>query len=227
MDIASNLTSVWNELPARTKLVAVSKTRTVEEIMEAYHAGQRIFGENKVQELVPKYQQLPKDIEWHLIGHLQTNKVKYIANFVHLIHSVDTLGLLIEIEKLGSKFNRVINCLLQVHIAQEETKFGMNEEELLKLIASPNFQACQHVKVVGLMGMASFTDNEQQIRKEFRYLANIFQKLKSTSFKDDDDFAELSMGMSSDYLIAIEEGSTLVRVGSKIFGERNVTFNIQ
>lgn len=188
--------------------------------MEAYRAGQRIFGENKVQELVPKRDQLPKDIEWHLVGHLQSNKVKYIAHFVSLIHSADSLGLLMEIDKQGQKFNRVINCLLQVHIAREETKYGLDEQELQTLITSPNFLAFQNVRVAGLMGMATFTDNEQQVRKEFRYLAEIFKKLKATNFKDNEDFTELSMGMSSDYRIAIEEGSTLVRVGSKIFGER-------
>jgi pyridoxal phosphate enzyme (YggS family) len=225
MDITTNINSIRNELPANTRLVAISKTRTADEIMEAYRAGQRIFGENKVQEIVPKYQQLPKDIEWHLVGHLQTNKVKYIANFIQLIHSVDTLGLIMEIEKLGNKFNRVINCLLQVHIAQEKSKFGLNEQELYQLISSPNFLACQNVKVVGLMGMATFTEDEQQIRKEFRYLAGLFQKLKATNFKDNEEFKELSMGMSSDYLIAVEEGSTLVRVGSKIFGERSYQQN--
>ena len=221
MNIATNIKSVLSELPSNTRLVAISKTKTVDEIMEAYNAGQRIFGENKVQELVPKYEQLPKDIEWHLVGHLQTNKVKYIANFVHLIHSVDSLSLIMEIEKQGIKLNRTINCLLQVYIAKEETKFGFNEQELLELIATPSFKAFQHVKVFGLMGMASFTDNEEQIRSEFRHLANIFQKLKASTFRNDNGFKEISMGMSSDYKIAVEEGSTLVRVGSKIFGDRN------
>ena len=221
MNIATNIKSVLSELPSNTRLVAISKTKTVDEIMEAYNAGQRIFGENKVQELVPKYEQLPKDIEWHLVGHLQTNKVKYIANFVHLIHSVDSLSLIMEIEKQGIKLNRTINCLLQVYIAKEETKFGFNEQELLELIATPSFKAFQHVKVIGLMGMASFTDNEEQIRSEFRHLANIFQKLKASTFRNDNGFKEISMGMSSDYKIAVEEGSTLVRVGSKIFGDRN------
>lgn len=220
MEIASNLKSVLSELPPQTRLVAISKTKPVEEIMEAYNAGQRIFGENKVQELVPKYQQLPKDIEWHLVGHLQTNKVKYIANFVHLIHSVDSLSLIIEIEKMATRANRVINCLLQVYIAKESTKFGLDEQELVKLITSPSFLACEHVNVVGLMGMATFTEDEDVIRKEFRYLADLFTKVKDTYFKDKEDFTELSMGMSDDYHIAIEEGSTLVRVGSKIFGER-------
>jgi PLP dependent protein len=220
MDIASNIKSIRNELPSNTRLVAISKTKTIDEIMEAYRAGQRIFGENKVQELVPKHDQLPKDIEWHLVGHLQSNKVKYIAHFVNLIHSVDSLGLLMEIDKQGQKFNKVVNCLLQVYIAQEETKFGLDEQELQALMTSPNFLAFQNIKIVGLMGMASFTDDEDQIHKEFRHLAEIFKKLKASNFKDNKDFTELSMGMSSDYQIAIKEGSTLVRVGSKIFGER-------
>ncbi|HEY4784510.1 MAG TPA: YggS family pyridoxal phosphate-dependent enzyme [Bacteroidales bacterium] len=220
MTIATNIQSITSELPANTKLVAISKTRTNEEIMEAYRAGQRIFGENKVQELVPKYHQLPKDIEWHLVGHLQSNKVKYIANFVHLIHSVDSLGLFLEIDKQARKINRVINCLLQVHIAEEETKFGLNEKELFELVTSPSFKASANVKINGLMGMASLSDNEEQIRNEFRHLAGIFKQLKETAFKDSSHFKELSMGMSSDYKIAVEEGSTFIRLGSKIFGER-------
>ncbi len=221
MTIASNITSILSEIPANTKLIAISKTRTEAEIMEAYQAGQRVFGENKVQELVPKYNQLPKDIEWHLVGHLQTNKVKYISNFVYLIHSVESLGLFMEIDKQGRKINRIINCLLQVHIAQEETKFGLNEQELYELIASPSFKASENVRVMGLMGMASLTDNKEQIHNEFRYLADLFKRLKNTEFIDNPDFKELSMGMSSDYKIAVEEGSTMIRVGSKIFGERN------
>jgi len=220
MAIASNIETVLSELNTNTRLVAISKTRTEAEILEAYHAGQRLFGENKIQELVPKHNQLPKDIEWHMIGHLQTNKVKYIASFIHLIHSVDSLGLYIEIDKQARKMNRVIDCLLQVHIAQEETKFGLNEQELQDLISSPNFLAIENVRVVGLMGMASLTDNEEHIRSEFRYLAKLFNKLKTNQFKDNLYFKELSMGMSSDYKIAMEEGSTLIRVGSKIFGER-------
>jgi len=220
MSITANIKSVLGELPSGTRLVAISKTKSMDEIMEAYNTGQRIFGENKVQEIVPKHDQLPKDIEWHLVGHLQSNKVKYIAQFVHLIHSVDSFGLIMEIEKQGQKLNRVINCLLQVYIAKEETKFGLNEKELQDLLTSPSFKAFQYVNVVGLMGMATYTDNEKQIRSEFRYLSDKFKKLKATNFKDNAEFKELSMGMSSDYQIAIEEGSTLVRVGSKIFGER-------
>ena len=221
MTITSNVESIVSELPANTRLVVISKTKTESEIMEAYHAGQRMFGENKVQELVPRYHNLPKDIEWHLVGHLQTNKVKYIANFIQLIHSVDTLSLFLEIDKQARKINRVINCLLQVHIAQEETKFGLSEVELFELIASPSFKASANVRTVGLMGMASLTDNEEQVRNEFRFLANLFKQLKTTTFANKPYFKELSMGMSSDYKIAAEEGSTLVRIGSKIFGERS------
>ncbi|MDP4209648.1 MAG: YggS family pyridoxal phosphate-dependent enzyme [Bacteroidota bacterium] len=221
MSIAQNLQSVLAELPAQTRLVAVSKTKSVDEIMEAYQAGQRIFGENKVQELVPKYNQLPKDIEWHLVGHLQSNKVKYIASFVHYIHSVDSLAILIEIDKQAKRSNRVISCLLQIHVAEEQTKFGLGEAEVFALIDSPTFRVLDHVRVVGLMGMATNTDDEAKIRSEFRSLATIFKKLKAERFADDPDFKELSMGMSDDYHIAMEEGSTLVRVGSKVFGERD------
>lgn len=223
MDISSNIRSVLSELPERTRLVAVSKTKSIQEMMEAYRAGQRIFGENKVQELVPKYQQLPKDIEWHLVGHLQTNKVKYIGQFIHYIHSVDSLGLLIEIDKQGKKNNRVINCLLQVYLAKEETKFGLTEQELYKLLDSPNLRTFGNIKIVGLMGMASNTDDKEQVRNEFRHLSKLFNELKTTRFIDNPEFKELSMGMSSDYTIAIEEGSTLVRIGGNIFGERDYT----
>lgn len=225
MSISSNIKSILSELPQGTRLVAISKTKSVEEIMEAYDAGQRIFGENKVQELVPKYQQLPKDIEWHLVGHLQTNKVKYIGQFIHLIHSVDSLSLLIEIDKQGKKNSRIIDCLLQVYVAKEETKFGLNEQELHKIIDSPNIKAFENVRITGLMGMATNTDNQEQIRSEFRQLADLFHELKATKFKDNPEFKELSMGMSSDYALAVQEGSTLVRIGSNIFGERN--YNLQ
>jgi PLP dependent protein len=220
MSITLNLLSLRNELPTSVKLIAISKTKSVEQIMEAYRAGQRVFGENKVQELLPKHESLPKDIEWHLVGHLQTNKVKYIASFVDLIHSIDSLSLLREVDKQGRKINKVVKCLLQVYIAAEETKFGMDEKELLEMLSSPGFLACDNVEVVGLMGMATYTDNEAQIRKEFRSLVQLFNKLKSTVFIDKPAFKEISMGMSSDYKIAMEEGSTMVRVGSRIFGER-------
>lgn len=220
MDIASNLKALKNELPENVKLVAVSKTHTVVEIMEAYNAGHRLFGENKVQELIPKFQQLPKDIEWHLIGHLQTNKVKYIASFVHVIHSIDSLNLIREIDKHAQRNNRVIKGMLQVHIARETTKFGLSEKELFELVQSPGFLASANVKIIGLMGMASLTEDHAQIQKEFQYLSSLFQKLKNSFFSNNPDFKELSMGMSSDYQLAVQEGSTMVRVGSKIFGER-------
>lgn len=221
MEIASNIQAIRNEIPETVKLAAISKTMTVEDIMQAYNAGQRLFGENKVQELIPKHLQLPKDIEWHLVGHLQSNKVKYIASFVHLIHSIDSLSLLREIDKQASKYNRVIRGLLQVHIAQEDTKFGLSEKELFELVQSPGFLACHNVQIIGLMGMATLTDDQEQIRAEFRYLASLFQKLKTTVLSDNPNFKEISMGMSSDYKIAIEEGSSIIRIGSKIFGERN------
>lgn len=220
MDIAANIQSLKSEIPESVKLLAVSKTRTVEEILEAYNAGHRFFGENKVQELIPKHEQLPKDIEWHLIGHLQSNKVKYVASFVNVIHSVDSLVLLREIDKHAQRFNRTIDVLLQVHIAKEETKFGLSESELFQLVQSPGFSACNNVRVTGLMGMATFTSDEAQIRSEFRHLVALFHKLKNSSFQDQPDFRELSMGMSSDFRIAVEEGSTMIRVGSLIFGER-------
>jgi PLP dependent protein len=226
MNIALNIRSVLDELPTHVTLVAISKTKTIEEIMEAYQTGHRIFGENKVQELTYKYEQMPKDIAWHMVGHLQSNKVKYIAPFVDLIHSVDSLSLLKEIDKQAKKHNRVINCLLEVYIAEEETKFGLNDDEVIKLIESPEIETYMNVRIVGLMGMATYTDNNNQIRKEFRYLSTLFKNLKASHFADHPEFKEISMGMSSDYPIAVEEGSTLIRVGSKIFGERNYSADI-
>ncbi len=216
--IGANIDKIKQETGENVKLVAVSKTKPVELIMEAYNAGQLVFGENKVQEMTEKYELLPKDIEWHLIGHLQTNKVKYIAPFVHLIHSVDSLKLLNEIEKQAQKSNRVISVLLQVFIANEETKFGLDETELNDLInyVNANTEQYKHVKITGLMGMASNTENETQIRNEFKKLKTIFEKLQTSNFK----LQTLSMGMSHDYKIAAEEGSTMIRVGSLIFGER-------
>ena len=198
-------------------LVAVSKTNPNEAIMEAYEAGQRVFGENKVQEMVQKWEELPKDIEWHMIGHLQRNKVKYIAEFVSLIHGVDSLKLLQEIDKQAQKHNRVIPCLLQMHIAEEDTKFGLDTSELNALLASEGFKALEHVKITGLMGMATFTSNKNQVRKEFAQLKSIFNGLKQKL----SHISILSMGMSGDYHIAVEEGSTMVRIGSSIFGTRN------
>lgn len=217
MSIKNNLLKILDELPTEISLVAVSKTKTNEEIMEAYEAGQHIFGENKIQEMVLKWSELPKDIEWHMIGHVQTNKVKYMAEFVTLIHGVDSLKLLKEINKQAIKHNRKINCLLQVHIAQEQSKFGLNETELFELIDTNEFGNLKNVTVKGLMGMATFTDNEAQIRKEFSYLNSVYSKLK----KRLPDVNVLSMGMSGDYKIAIQHGSTMVRIGSSIFGIRN------
>jgi PLP dependent protein len=214
--VTSNLAAVLSDLNSRATLIAVSKTWPVEDIREAYNAGQRVFGENKVQEMVTKQAQLPEDIEWHLIGHLQTNKVKYIAPFVSLIHSVDSLKLLQEIDRQGRKHNRVIHCLLQVHIAQEETKFGLSPAELEELLQAPEMQSFENVIVTGLMGMATNTEDEGIVRKEFRTLNEIYKSLKPRF----PAFSVLSMGMTSDYRIALEEGSTHVRIGSAIFGSR-------
>jgi pyridoxal phosphate enzyme (YggS family) len=200
--------------------VAVSKTKPVEALMEVYDARQRVFGENKVQEMCEKYDVMPKDIQWHLIGHLQTNKVKYIAPFVALIHSVDSFKLLEEINKQALKTNRVIDCLLQFHIAQEETKFGLSENEAHDLITSNEFKLLKNIRIVGVMGMASFTEDIEVVRNEFQSLRKIFTNLKNNFFSKEDCFKEISMGMSGDYLLAIEEGSTIVRVGSSIFGTR-------
>lgn len=207
-------------LPETVQLIAVSKTKPSSAIQEAYDGGQRAFGENKVQELVDKYEALPKDIEWHLIGHLQTNKVKYIAPFVSLIHAVDSLKLLQEIDKQAAKNKRIIDCLLQFHVAQEETKFGLSFEEAEALLRSKEFIEMEHVRIVGVMGMASFVDDEEQVRDEFRTLNNYFQIIKSHHFKFNPAFKIVSMGMSGDYKWAIEEGSTMIRVGSSLFGER-------
>jgi pyridoxal phosphate enzyme (YggS family) len=216
--IRANILKIREELPPHVKLIAVSKTKPAEQIMEAYETGQRAFGENKVQELVGKYEELPKDIEWHLIGHLQSNKVKYIAPFVHLIHAVDSLKLLEVINKEGAKNNRVINCLLQFYIANEETKFGLDLDEAKVLLKSDSYQSMQNIAIKGVMGMASFTDNEQQVRTEFRMLKSIHEELNSEFNMS--NFNILSFGMSGDYKIAIDEGSNMVRVGSSIFGGR-------
>jgi len=218
--IEENLNRILNELPDDVSLVAVSKTKPVSAIEEAYSAGQRIFGENRVQEMVEKEAVLPKDIEWHLIGHVQTNKVKYVAPFVGMIHAVDSLKLLVEIDKQAKKNNRIIKCLLQLHIAQEESKFGMKFDEVQELLNSNEFVEMQNISIVGLMGMATFTDNKEQVREEFCNLEGDFNILKSHFFKFNDGFKHISMGMSGDYKIAIEEGSTMVRIGSSIFGGR-------
>jgi pyridoxal phosphate enzyme (YggS family) len=199
-------------------LVAVSKTKPVSELMVAYNAGQRHFGENKVQEMFDKQAIMPKDVCWHFIGHLQTNKVKYISPFVHLIHSVDSLKLILEINKHARKNQRVISILLQFHIAQEDTKFGLNREEVIQLLNSEEYNACQNIRIVGVMGMASFVDNVNQIKMEFKALKTHFDFLKMNYFALTDDFSEISMGMSNDFDLAIQEGSTLIRVGSSIFG---------
>ena len=220
MKIKSNIKLVNESLPPNCRLIAVSKTQPIKNLEEAYDAGQRIFGENKVQEMEEKYQTLSKDIEWHMIGHLQTNKVKYIASFVSLIHSVDSLKLLEEINKQGKKLDRKIPCLLQIFIANEETKFGFSETEVLDLMDHyPS--SLTHIQINGLMGMASFTDNQDQIRKEFRGLKQLFEKIKGKGLPPTILMKELSIGMSSDYKIAIAEGSTFVRLGTAIFGDRN------
>ena len=220
MNIEGNLKLVSEELPPGVKLIAVTKTHPEDVILQAYHSGHKIFGENKAQELVAKYHKLPKDIEWHMIGHLQTNKVKYIAPFVHLIHAVDSIKLLHTIDREAGKNNRIIDCLLQLRIAREETKFGMSYEDMVMLLRSEDYKQCKNVRITGMMGMATFTDDETVIKKEFKYLAASFRIIKESFFKEMTYFCELSMGMSDDYQIAIEAGSTMVRIGSLIFGER-------
>lgn len=220
MSIQNNLIQIKSSLPNHVTLVAVSKTWPVADLLEAYNAGQRVFGENKIQEMTDKWEQMPKDIEWHMIGHVQTNKVKYMAPFVSLVHGVDSLKLLAEINKQAKKNNRVINCLLQMHIAEEETKFGMNEKELDELLQSDEFKQMENIKVKGLMGMATFTNDENQVKKEFTHLKNIFDNLVKQSETLNLQPETLSMGMSGDYKIAIECGTTMVRIGSSIFGVR-------
>ncbi len=221
MSIASNLSQISQSLPAGVRLVAVSKTHSEEAIMEAYHYGQRIFGENKVQELVGKYENLPKDIEWHFIGHLQTNKVKYLAPFVQLVHGVDSLKLLSAINNEAGKQGRKISCLLQMKIAREESKFGLSADEIRSLLASDEYKGMEWISICGLMGMATYTDDTQEVQQEFRKLYSTFRELKEVFFRDAPHFKEVSMGMSHDYLLAIQEGATLVRVGSSIFGDRD------
>jgi pyridoxal phosphate enzyme (YggS family) len=221
MSIADNIKNLKAEIERlNVQLIAVSKTKPVEDIEEAYAAGQRLFGENQVQEMVEKYEKLPKDIKWHQIGHLQTNKVKYIAPFISLIESVDSLKLLQEINKQAIKNNRVIDCLLQVYIADEETKFGLSFDEVIELLRSEEFAELKNVRIIGLMGIATNTESEKQIKDEFYELKTLFHGIKQSFFRKEDSFKEISMGMSSDYKIAIEEGSTMVRLGSTIFGQR-------
>jgi pyridoxal phosphate enzyme (YggS family) len=221
MEIGEEILAIKQNIPVNVKLVAVSKTKPNEDILSAYNTGHNVFGENKVQDLVSKFESLPKDIEWHFIGHPQSNKVKYIAPFVSLIHGVDSLKLLKVIDKEGSKNSRVVNCLLQFHIAAEATKFGLLIDEAKTILDSEEFKSLKFVKIAGVMGMATYTDNENQIKKEFSSLKNIFNLLKNEYFSDSKEFSEISMGMSGDYRLAIEEGSTMIRVGSKIFGNRN------
>ncbi|MEN2488340.1 YggS family pyridoxal phosphate-dependent enzyme [Flavobacterium sp. B11] len=218
MSIKSNLQNIKKSLPEHVTLVAVSKTKPVSDLMQAYEAGQRIFGENKIQEMTEKWEQMPKDIQWHMIGHVQSNKVKFMAPFVSLIHGVDSLKLLQEINKQAVKNNRTIDCLLQIYIAEEESKFGLDENELNELLTSVEFKELKNIRILGLMGMATFTEDQNQIKKEFTHLKSIFdstQKLQTIN-----DFSIISMGMSGDYKLAIECGSTMVRIGSSIFGGR-------
>lgn len=216
MSIEKNLLEIKSTLPENVTLVAVSKTKPVSDLMDAYKAGQRIFGENKIQEMMDKFEQMPKDIEWHMIGHVQTNKVKIMAPFVSLVHGVDSLKLLEEINKQALKNNRIIDCLLQIHIAEEDTKFGLDEAELNDLLQSDSFKSLKNIKIKGLMGMATFTENQDQIKKEFLYLKSIFDRLSILN----SNISILSMGMSGDYELAIDCGSTMVRIGSSIFGGR-------
>jgi|TARA_B110000285_G_C15133343_1_gene625151 PLP dependent protein len=215
MNIADNTKKIRASIPESVELVAVSKTKSNEEIMQAYDVGQRVFGENKVQDMTAKNESLPKDIRWHMIGHVQTNKVKYMAPYVDLIHGVDSFKLLKEINKQAAKNERIISCLLQIHIAEEATKFGLSPDECKEVVIQA--EALENITIKGLMGMATFTDNVSQIEREFKSLKELFEDLKS----DNKDFDILSMGMSGDYELAIKEGSTMIRVGSKIFGERN------
>jgi PLP dependent protein len=225
MSVEQNINFLRRDLPAGCTLIAVSKTQPLDKIREAYDTGHRVFGENKAQEMVPKYEALPKDIEWHMIGHLQRNKVKYIAPFVTLIHSVDSLKLLKEVNRQAQRFDRIIPCLLQVHIAEEETKFGFSPDEILTLMSSDVWREMGNARIYGLMGMATFSDNHDQVRREFRSLKKLFDKVRSMTVPEGVMMKELSMGMSGDYKIAIEEGSTMVRVGTAIFGQRNYAGN--
>ena len=216
--IKQNLVQIKSTIPENVTLVAVSKTKPVSDLMQAYEAGQRIFGENKIQEMAEKWEEMPKDIQWHMIGHVQTNKVKFMAPFVSLIHVVDSLKLLQEINKQALKNNRIIDCLLQIHIAEEETKFGLDENELNELISSSEFKELKNIRTLGLMGMATFTEDQNQIKKEFQHLKSIFDSIKEKDVLQ--DASTISMGMSGDYQLAIECGSTMVRIGSSIFGGR-------
>jgi len=220
MSITKNLQEIKSTLPEQVTLVAVSKTKPVSDLQEAYNAGQRIFGENKIQEMAEKFEVLPKDISWHMIGHVQTNKVKYMAEFVDLIHGCDSFKLLKEINKQAKKHDRIINCLLQLKIAKEDTKFGMSQEDATALLLSEEFSVLKNICVTGVMGMATFTDNQAQVKEEFDTLKRISEELKTLK-ADNCQLKTISMGMSGDYKLAIDSGSTMVRVGSSIFGVRN------
>lgn len=219
-NIAENLAKIQKNISSGVELIAVSKFKSVTAIADAYNAGQRVFGENKSQEMAQKFQELPDDIQWHFIGHLQTNKIKYIIPFVSLIHSIDSLKLLEEINRLAKKNNRFVDCLLQFHIAEEDTKSGFSFFEAEKMLESEDYKNCKNIRLRGVMGMATFTDNENQVRSEFRTLKKHFLQLKEKYFSQTDSFKEISMGMTDDYQIALEEGSTMVRIGSAIFGSR-------
>ncbi len=221
MSITDNINRLKKEIGSvNVKLIAVSKTKPVSDLLEAYQAGQRIFGENQVQEMAEKFQQLPKDIAWHQIGHLQTNKVKYLAPFVSLIHAVDSLKLLAEINKYALKNNRIIDCLLQIYIADEETKYGLGFDEAIELLRTEEFGQMKNIRITGVMGIATNTDDQKQLKEEFYELKTFFDGLKLSFFKNEASFKEISMGMSADYKLAIEQGSTMVRIGSDIFGKR-------
>lgn len=220
MSIQENIKQIKSNIPNYVKLVTVSKTKPSEDILEAYEIGQRIFGENKVQDLVKKYDELPKDIEWHYIGHLQSNKIKFIAPFISLIHAVDSLKLLKKIDVEAKKNNRKISCLLQMHIAKEDTKFGLNLKEIKEILDSEDFKSLNNISISGLMGMATYSDNNEEVKSEFDYLKSCFDELKHNYFINSSEFKEISMGMSGDYKIAIKSGSTMIRIGSLIFGAR-------
>ncbi len=220
MDIIKNIVEIREHLPDDVKIVAVSKTHSPDTIMQLYNSGHKIFGENKVQELLEKYEAMPKDTEWHFIGHLQSNKVKYLVPFIKMIHGIDSFKILETVNKEAKKQNRIIPCLLQFHIAEESSKFGLTEEEAFDILDSEEYKSLKNVSVVGVMGMATLTGDKEKIRKEFRFLKRIFDNIKKEYFPRKKGFREISMGMSEDYQIAVEEGSTIVRIGSSIFGPR-------
>lgn len=218
--ISDNIQSFLGKIPENVQLIPISKTKPNEMILDAWESGFKVFGENKVQELTRKYEELPKDIQWHMVGHLQSNKMKYIASFVHLVHGIDSFKLIKIMEKEAKKAGRIMNGLFQLHIASEETKFGFSQDEIFEILDSGEFAEMEHVRMTGVMGMATLTNDENAIRKEFKELYRIYRNIKSGYFQNDENFKEISMGMSGDYKIAIEEGSTMIRIGSAIFGER-------